>query len=107
MKMMNGSQHDPQSIEIIKGSVRSYLELGCFSISPSVSFVVSMNDGAVSLDCDELDLHSVGYSLEEAEADMVSEIGYVWDHYVNGNQSNLSEDAKEYARMFSEFVSKV
>lgn len=99
-----------RTIKCIIGDGVKYIhfdELGGYKIDPSVFFVLSFYDEAIFLDNELLDLYASGESFDEVKNDLLSEIEFVWDFYVNGDPSKMGEDAKNYAKIFARHITKI
>ena len=71
-------------------------DAGPFRFKRPISFLVEKTENGIILGNAEADLFASGGTLDEAFADLQSEIGMAWKEYVTENDSEMDGIARRY-----------
>lgn len=73
-------------------------DVGSFRFTEPIVFDVEMTGNGIVLGNAEADLFASGKTLDEALADLQSEIWMAWKEYATGDNSDMDGIAREYRR---------
>lgn len=80
--------------------------VGSFRFTEPIVFDVEMAGNGIVLGNAEADLFASGKTLDEALADLQSEIWMAWKEYATGDNSDIDRIAREYRRWLLDSVEK-